>query len=659
MAPSRGLPPQGEQGTSGYRGPVPHQVAGAIEDYAIIGDCHTAALVSKTGSIDWLCWPRFDSPACFAALLGSSDNGRWRIAPRDATDRIAPRDTTDRIAPRDTKDRIAPRDATDRDAPHDTSVRVTRRYWPDTLILETLFETETGSAALIDFMAVEKNSIVRIVEGRTGSVEMAFDLALRFEYGSAVPWVTRLNHGSGILAVAGPDQVVLKSDVKLHGRGMTTVAEFTTEAGKQTRFVLTHAASHLPVPVPPDADAALNDTDAAWSGWSARGKYRGAYRAEVQRSLLTLKALSYYPTGGIVAAPTTSLPEQAGGNRNWDYRYCWLRDATFTLIALMHAGYREEAQAWGAWLRRSVAGTPGQLQTLYGISGERWIQEWEIPWLSGYQGAAPVRVGNAASNQLQLDVFGELIDALYQEASMGLVRPSASWELQRALVGHLEKVWEQPDESIWEVRGGAQNFTFSKVMVWVAIDRAIRGAEEFGLPAPLARWKALRTRVHERVCREAYSEKRGSFVQYFGGDTLDASLLLMALVGFLPPEDPRIIGTVEAIGRDLIVDGLVRRYHTQETNDGLSGDEGVFLACSFWYVDNLVLQNRDREAREMFERLLALANDVGLLAEEYDPVSKRQLGNFPQAFSHLALINTALNLDSHAGPAEQRRGEAD
>ena len=603
--------------------PAPRQTAGAIEDYAIIGDCYTAALIGRDGSLDWLCWPRFDSPACFAALLGSPDNGRWKIAPNG------------------------------------TPVRVTRRYWPDTLILETLFETETGSAALIDFMAVGKSSIVRIVEGRTGSVEVSFELALRFEYGSAVPWVTRLNHGSGILAVAGPDQVVLKSDVALHGRGMTTVAAFTAAAGQRTRFVLTHAASHLPVPVPPDADAALVEAEAVWSGWSARGSYRGMYRTEVQRSLLTLKALSYQPTGGIVAAPTTSLPEQAGGNRNWDYRYCWLRDATFTLIALMHAGYREEAQAWGTWLRRSVGGTPDQLQTLYGIAGERWVQEWEVPWLAGYQGASPVRVGNAASGQLQLDVFGELIDALYQESVLGLVRPGASWDLQRALVGHLEKVWQLPDESIWEVRGGARHFTFSKVMVWVALDRAVRGAEEFGLPAPLERWKALRTRVHETVCREGFSKKRGSFVQSFGGDTLDASLLLLPLVGFLPPEDPRIVGTVEAIGSDLIVDGLVRRYRTDETADGLSGDEGVFLACSFWYVDNLVLQNRGREARDMFERLLTLANDVGLLAEEYDPAGQRQLGNFPQAFSHLALINTALNLDTYAGPAEQRRGEAD
>jgi len=589
----------------------------------MIGDCNTAALISKEGSIDWLCWPRFDSPACFAALLGSPENGRWRIAPADPP------------------------------------TRITRRYWPGTMILETLFETQSGSVALIDFMAVEKTSIVRIVEGRSGSVDMRFDLALRFEYGSAVPWVTRLNHGSGILAIAGPDQVVLKSEAKLHGRDMTTVASFTAVAGQRTRFVLTHAPSHLPVPIPPDADKSLSETDASWSGWSARSKYRGPYEAEVQRSLLTLKALSYDPTGGIVAAPTTSLPEKPGGVRNWDYRYCWLRDATFTLLALMHADYQEEAQAWGAWLRRSVAGTPDQLQTLYGLAGERWVAEWEVPWLAGYQGAHPVRIGNAASTQLQLDVFGELIDALYQEVTLGLVRPSASWPLQRALVTHLEKVWELPDESIWEVRGGAQNFTFSKVMVWVALDRVIRAAESFHLPGPLERWKALRTRVHATVCREGYSEKRHSFVQYFGGDTLDASLLLLPLVGFLPPEDPRIVGTVKAIGRDLMIDGLIRRYRTEETQDGLSGNEGVFLACSFWYVDNLVLQGRHQEARPMFERLLTLANDVGLLAEEYDPVAPRQLGNFPQAFSHLALINSALNLDTHAGPAAQRSCQSD
>ncbi len=597
--------------------------AAAIEDYALIGDCMTAALVSKAGSIDWLCWPRFDSPACFAALLGSPDNGRWRIAPVSAP------------------------------------TQITRRYLPGTMILETLFETANGSVALIDFMAVEKNSIVRIVEGRSGSVDMQLDLALRFEYGSAVPWVTRLNHGSGILAVAGPDQVVLRSDVKLRGRGMTTVAEFTAEAGQRTRFVLSHAASHLAPPIPPDADAALDETELSWQGWSGRCTYKGTYRAEVQRSLMTLKALSYYPTGGIVAAPTTSLPEQLGGNRNWDYRYCWLRDATFTLLALMHAGYQDEARAWGAWLRRSVAGTPAQLQTLYGLAGERGVLEWEVPWLAGYQGASPVRIGNAASTQLQLDVYGELIDALHQESTLGLVRPASSWPLQRALVTHLEKIWEQPDESIWEVRGGAQNFTFSKVMVWVALDRAVRGAETFDLPAPLVRWKALRARIHDLICAEGFNVSRNSFVQYFGGDTLDASLLLLPLVGFLPPEDPRIVGTVKAIGEDLMIDGLVRRYHTHETKDGLTGNEGVFLACSFWYVDNLAQQGRMQEARAMFERLLSLANDVGLLAEEYDPGSKRQLGNFPQAFSHLALINTALNLDTYAGPAAQRSSQSD
>jgi len=597
--------------------PVSSQ-ADAIEDYALIGDCHSAALVSKSGSIDWLCWPRFDSPACFAALLGSPDNGRWRIMPVEPP------------------------------------TQVTRRYWPGTMILETLFETASGSVALIDFMAVEKDSLVRIVEARDGSVPMQLDLALRFEYGSAIPWVTRLNHGSGIRAIVGPYQVVLHSDVKLHGRAMTTVASFTAEAGQRTRFVMTHAASHLAQPVPPDANQALDDTDVVWSGWSGRCSYRGAYRTEVQRSLLTLKALSYYPTGGIVAAPTTSLPEQLAGSRNWDYRYCWLRDATFTLLALMHAGYREEAQAWGAWLRRSVAGSPAQLQTLYGLGGERAVPEWEVPWLAGYQGAAPVRVGNAASTQLQLDVYGELIDAMYQEMALGLTRPASSWPLQRSLVTHLEKIWDRPDESIWEVRGGAQSFTFSKVMVWVALDRAVRGAESFSLPAPLERWKALRSHIHETICRDGFNPQRNSFVQYFGGDALDASLLLLPLVGFLPPEDPRIRGTVEAIGCDLMVDGLVRRYHTSEVHDGLTGGEGVFLACSFWYVDNLVLQERHQEARAMFDRLLALANDVGLLAEEYDPLGCRQLGNFPQAFSHLALINTALNLDTHAAPATQR-----
>ncbi len=595
--------------------------AEAIENYALIGDCHTAALVSRTGSIDWLCWPRFDSAACFAALLGTADNGRWRIAPKA------------------------------------TPVRITRQYHPGTLVLETLFETDEGSVALIDFMAPEKASVIRIVEVRSGRVAMAFDLALRFEYGSAVPWVTGLNHGTGLRAVAGPDQVVLRGDIRLHGHALTTVAAFTVEAGQRATFALAHGPSHLPAPEPPDALLALADAEAGWTSWAARCTYQGRWREQVGRSLLTLKALTYAPTGGIVAASTTSLPEQPGGERNWDYRFCWLRDATFTLLALMHAGYREEAQAWGAWLRRSVAGTPAQVQTLYGLAGERWLMEWEVPWLAGYQGASPVRVGNAASGQLQLDVYGELMDALYQEAHAGLARPSTSWPLQRALVLHLEKLWHKPDESIWEVRGGPQNFTFSKAMCWVAVDRAVRSAEEFGQPAPLARWRALRETIHASVCQHGFNAEKNSFVQIYGGDALDASLLLLPLVGFLPAKDPRIQGTVAAVGRELMVDGLVMRYRTQETADGLPPGEGVFLACSFWYVDNLALQGRMEEAVAMFERLLALCNDVGLLAEEYDPVGRRQLGNFPQAFSHLALINTALNLENHQrGPAHRRRG---
>lgn len=592
-----------------------------IEDYALIGDCHTAALVSRDGSIDWLCWPRFDSPACFAALLGGPDNGHWRIAPGAVP----------------------------------TLIR--RHYRHDTLILETVFDTPEGSVAVIDFMAPERQAIVRIVEGRRGQVAMRLTLTLRFEYGSAVPWVTRLNHGGGIRAIAGPDQVVLQSDVKLHGRHLETVADFTVSAGERVRFVLTHGPSHLPLPVPPDADHALEETETGWNAWAIRGTYRGRWGEQVRRSLLTLKALSFLPTGGIVAAPTTSLPEWPGGERNWDYRFCWLRDATFTLLALMHAGYREEAQAWGAWLRRSVAGTPSQVQTLYGLAGERSIQEWEVPWLAGYKGARPVRIGNAASTQLQLDVYGEVLDALCQECELGLVRPSASWPLMLALVTHLETLWHEPDESIWEVRGGRQHFTFSKAMAWVALDRAIRLAETHHMHAPLARWRTLRATIHETVCREGFNAAKGSFVQVFGGEVLDASLLLLPMVGFLPPEDPRIQGTVAAIGRELLRDGLVQRYHTSETADGLPRGEGVFLACSFWYVDNLVLQGRRREAVAMFERLLALCNDVGLLAEEYDPAEKRQLGNFPQAFSHLALINSALNLETHHGPAHRRRAK--
>ncbi len=544
-------------------------------------------------------------------------------------------------------------------APEETPTRVTRHYWPGTLILETLFETPSGSVALIDFMAIEKNAVIRIVEGRSGAVPMIFDLSLRFEYGSAKPWVTRLKQDHGIRAVAGPELVLLKSDVKLRGMVLRSVARFTAGAGARTRFSMVHGLSCEPDPVPPEADAALADAGAVWTAWSGRGTYRGTYQAAVQRSLLTLKALTYRPTGGIVAAPTTSLPEQPGGARNWDYRYCWLRDATFTLLALLDCGYREEAQAWGAWLRRAVAGSPRQLQTLYGIGGERWVQEAEVPWLSGYQGAKPVRIGNAASGQLQLDIYGELMDVLFHETQNRLAPPAKSWDFARALMLHLETIWDQPDESIWEVRGRRRQFTFSKVMAWVAFDRAVRAAEQFGLPAPLARWRMLRERIHALVCDAGFSKARNSFTQAFGSEVLDASLLLMPLVGFLPADDPRMVSTVAAIGQDLMHHGLIRRYRTEEADDGLAGKEGVFLACSFWYVDNLALQGRTAEARAMFENLLALCNDVGLLSEEYDPVARRQLGNFPQAFSHLALINAALNLDTVAGPAAQRSQAAD
>jgi len=585
----------------------------AIEDYALIGNCRSAALVGRSGSIDWLCWPRFDSAACFAALLGSPDNGRWLIAPS------------------------APPTA------------ISRRYRPDTMILETIFVTAQGRVLLTDVMAAEHAALIRIVEGLDGAVPMRLALTLRFEYGSAVPWVTRLEHGHGLRAIAGPDQVVLTSDTPLLGHGLSTIADFTVERGQRVRFVLAYGPSHEPVPAPPDAEKVLEDSAGVWAAWSARCTYRGRWHPAVQRSLLTLKALSYQPTGGIVAAPTTSLPEQTGGTRNWDYRFCWLRDASFTLQSLMHAGYREEAQAWGAWLRRSIAGTPAQVQTLYGLAGERWIAEREVPWLSGYQGAKPVRVGNAASTQLQIDVYGEVMDALFQEVESGLLPAEASWDLLLALATHLESVWLFPDESIWEVRGGPRHFTFSKVMAWVGLDRAVRIAERYCFDAPVAHWRAVRQQIHDTTCREGFNAAKNSFVQSFGADALDASLLLLPAVAFLPADDPRMRGTVAAIERELMTDGLVRRYRSDTATDGLPAGEGVFLACSFWYVDVLAEQGRRAEAVAMFERLLGLCNDVGLLAEEYDPVAKRQMGNFPQAFSHLALVNSALKLDRAAG----------
>jgi carbohydrate kinase (thermoresistant glucokinase family) len=591
----------------------------AIEDYALIGDCITAALVGRNGSIDWLCWPRFDSNACFAALLGTSEHGRWQIRPAD------------------------------------TTARVVRAYRDDTMVLETVFETADGRVALIDFMPIghPNSSLIRLVQGQRGKVAMRLHLALRFDYGTTVPWVTRQDETSGLRAVAGPSQVVLRAPVPLQGRNFATVSEFDVAEGDCVPFVMTHGPSHLPAPGPIDWQAALKDTESFWRDWSSRCSYKGRRRDAVQRSLLTLKALTYAETGGIVAAPTTSLPEQLGGERNWDYRYCWLRDATLTLMALSSAGYREEAQAWRAWLQRSVAGSPNQLQIMYGLSGERQLPEWEVPWLPGYHGAAPVRIGNAASTQLQLDVYGELIDAMYQARKDALAPIEQAWAQQQTLVEHLEQIWEQPDEGIWEVRGGRQQFTFSKIMAWVALDRTVRDAERFKLQAPIARWRQVRDRMHATICKLGFDSTRNAFTQSFGSSEVDASLLLMPVVGFLPADDPRVRGTVAAIEQELMVDGLVLRYRTKTGVDGLPAGEGVFLPCSFWLADNYALQNRDTEASALFERLLSLRNDVGLLAEEYDPQAHRQVGNFPQAFSHLALIGTALTLHD-VGPAHQR-----
>jgi GH15 family glucan-1,4-alpha-glucosidase len=591
-----------------------------IEDYALISDCKTAALVGRNGSIDWLCWPRFDSNAVFAALLGTSEHGRWRIYPADPTPRVS------------------------------------RAYRDGTLVLETRFETADGRVALIDFMPAGRanSSIIRLVKGLRGKVAMQLHLVLRFDYGITVPWVTQLDDGGGLSAVAGPTQVVLRSPVPLAGRNFATVAEFDVAEGQCVPFVLTQAPSHLPKPRAIDWSAALKETESFWRHWSGRCTHTGQWAEPVKRSLLTLKALTYVETGGIVAAPTTSLPEQLGGERNWDYRYCWLRDATFTLMALASAGYRDEAQAWGQWLQRSVAGSPDQLQIMYGLSGERQLIEWEVPWLPGYQGGAvPVRVGNAASSQLQLDVYGELVDAFYQSRTHGFERLGTAWALQRKLVERLGQIWEQPDDGIWEVRAGRRHFTFSKVMAWVALDRTVRDAERFNFQEPLDAWRALRDRMHTTICECGFDSARNTFTQSFGGSELDASLLMMPLVGFLPADDPRMRGTVAAIERELMVDGLVWRYRTQAQIDGLPPGEGAFLACSFWLANNYRMQHRDSEAHALFERLLSLRNDVGLLAEEYDPQARRQIGNFPQAFSHLALINTAMSLHD-VGPAEQR-----
>jgi GH15 family glucan-1,4-alpha-glucosidase len=592
-----------------------------IEDYGLIGDCETAALVSKGGSIDWLCWPRFDSGACFAALLGDTDNGHWRIAPADENPRIS------------------------------------RRYWPNTLILETSFATLDGEVTLIDFMPIRGHAshVVRLVVGKRGTVAMKTDLIVRFDYGTSIPWVRRTDQGD-LLMISGPDMLVLSTPVALRGEDMTTVGEFTVSVGQVVPFVLTHGPSHLPIPEPVDAQEALQRTQVYWEEWASTHQTTGVYSAAVSRSLITLKALTYAPTGGIVAAPTTSLPEWVGGPRNWDYRFCWLRDATLTLLAFMNADYYEEAQCWRDWLMRAAAGSPAQLQIMYGLAGERRLDEWEVPWLAGYEGSKPVRIGNAAAGQLQIDIFGEVMDALHHARVGGREYVAEEWDFQRALLDHLEELWSSPDDGIWEVRGGRQHFTHSKVMAWVAFDRAIKTVETFGLEGPVDHWRKIRGEIHEQVCAKAFNPRKGAFVQAYGSDLIDASTLFIPAVGFLPPDDPRVKGTIEAIERELMSDGFVLRYDTGAAKDGLPQGEGAFLACSFWLADAYVLVGRRDDARILFERLLSLRNDLGLLSEEYDPVAKRLLGNFPQAFSHIALINTAHNIARADKPCEQRSG---
>jgi GH15 family glucan-1,4-alpha-glucosidase len=589
-----------------------------IEDYALIGDCETAALVGRCGSIDWLCWPHFASPACFAALVGSKENGHWSIAPKAA-------------------------------------VPGTRRYLDHTLVLETRFETPNGCVTLTDFMPIRDHtcSLVRLVRGIRGQVAMTMELVLRFDYGRSVPWVTRLQEGAR-RAIAGPDMAVLHTTAVLRGENLKTVSDFTIHEGETVAFVLTYGASYEDIPGPVDPEESLQQTLAFWQDWARRNQLHGEYADAVERSLITLKALTYRHTGGIVAAPTTSLPERLGGERNWDYRYCWLRDATFTLLALMNAGYFEEAIAWRDWLLRASAGSPDQAQIMYGIRGERQLMEWEADWLCGYEGSKPVRIGNAAAEQLQLDVYGEVADALLH-AELGGIPPSeTALGLQQALTDHLATIWERPDQGIWEIRGEPKHFTHSKVMAWVAFDRAIKSAERFGLRGAIDHWRKLRDQIHHEVCDRAYDSLLGSFTQSYGSKELDASLLLIPLVGFLPWTDLRIRGTVEAIEKHLMPDGFVIRYKTGNVDDGLPPGEGAFLACSFWMVSALKMLGRDDDARRLLDRLLGLRNDVGLLAEQYDPKAKRQLGNFPQALSHIALINAAFEFLRPSSPGQQR-----
>ncbi len=592
-----------------------------IEDYAVIGDTQTLALVGMNGSIDWLCFPRFDSGACFAGLLGTAENGRWLIAPKGEP----------------------------------SSVR--RRYRDGTLILETEFQTAEGTARVVDCMPIRGTNpdVVRIVEGVSGVVPMRAELVIRFDYGNIVPWV-RKSEGR-LHAIAGPDALVLESPLRHEGRGFTSVAEFEVKPGDRIPFVLTWHASHERAPRSPDPFRALSDTEEWWRQWVSKASDDGEYQEHIVRSLITLKALTFAPSGGIVAAGTTSLPEALGGVRNWDYRFCWLRDSTFTLYALMQGGYVDEARAFRDWLLRAVAGDPSKLQIMYGVLGERRLDEWTVPWLSGYEASKPVRIGNAAVNQLQFDVYGEVSDTLLQSYDAGMSFEGPTWALHRSLVEWLESNWDQPDEGLWEVRGQRRKFTHSKVMTWVAIDRAIKAVERHSAGGPVERWRRLRDEIHRDVCENGWNAAKGAFTQYYGGTTLDASLLLIPLVGFLPPGDARVQGTIRAVERELLHDGFVQRYDTQEGEnvDGLPGKEGAFLACSFWLVDAYVLSGRRAEGERLFRRLLGLANDVGLLSEQYDVTAKRLIGNFPQAFSHVALVNSARNLTSEVRPAEQRR----
>jgi GH15 family glucan-1,4-alpha-glucosidase len=589
-----------------------------IEDYAVIGDTRTAALVGKDGSIDWLCLPRFDSGACFAALLGEPRHGRWSLAPSGEV------------------------------------VQTSRRYRPGTLVLETELVTTEGTVRIVDCMPPNEEvpNVLRLVEGVSGRVPLRMELVIRFDYGWVVPWVRSLD--GALIAVGGPDALALVTPVPVRGEGLTTVADFEVAAGDSVPLLLSWFPSHESPPAPLDVAGVVEAAEAWWRAWSDRCGYEGPWREAVIGSLVTLKALTYLPTGGIVAAATTSLPEAIGGLRNWDYRYCWLRDATFTLYALLLGGHRDEAIAWRDWLLRAAAGAPSQLQVMYGIAGERRLPELTLDWLPGYASSAPVRIGNAAADQRQLDIYGEVSDAFFQARKTGIHPDPTAWSLQQRMLDFLAVAWREPDEGIWEVRGPRRHFTHSKIMAWVAFDRAIKTVERFGLEGPAEDWRRTRDAIHVEVCERGFDRAKEAFTQSYGEPALDASLLLAPIVGFLPPTDERIIGTVRAIERELLEHGLVKRYRTQQTDDGLPPGEGVFVACSFWLADTYVLMGREREAQELFERLLSLRNDVGLLAEEYDLVARRFLGNFPQAFSHVGLVNTAFNLSGYMGPATKR-----